>query len=120
MNWKNMKNRRVPVMFFVLAAFLLRFLVTYLGFALPLSEEMTRLFYQGGTLVAMAVLLAGIIYGWKTSIMGRLFHQKSTNIKNKDGYYQVCPYCGANVPGKDRNCVVCGKDMYAEEREEIR
>lgn len=120
MAWKNGEKKQIPVYVFLIAAALVRLLTAALISGLHLSLEMTRLFYQGGTLLAMAVLLAGIIYGWKTSIMGRLFHQKSANIKNKDGYYQVCPYCGANVPGEDRNCVVCGKDMYAEETEEIR
>lgn len=24
----------------------------------------------------------------------------------------ACPYCGANVQGKERICLICGKNMY--------
>lgn len=30
----------------------------------------------------------------------------------KERILTACPYCGANVRGKERICMICGKDMY--------
>ncbi|MBM6829343.1 hypothetical protein H9X85_06780 [Anaerotignum lactatifermentans] len=115
MDWKNGEKKQIPVYVFLIAAALIRLLTAALISGLHLSVQMTRLFYQGGTLLAMAVLLLGIGYGWKLR-----FRNKGSRQKQKEEYFRFCPYCGANVRETDKICVVCGKDMYAEETEQMR
>lgn len=115
MIWKNRGTGKLPAYVFLLVAALIRLLTAALISALHLSLEMIRLFYQGGTLLAMVVLLLGIVYEWKLR-----FWNKGSRQKQKEEYFRFCPYCGANVWETDRNCVACGKDIYAEETEEMR
>lgn len=30
----------------------------------------------------------------------------------KEMILTACPYCGANVQGREQNCQICGKNMY--------
>lgn len=54
----------------------------------------------------LALLASGAAFLWDGC------RDKKTS-EPKEMVLTACPYCGANVQGKEQNCQICGKDMYA-------
>lgn len=57
-----------------------------------------------------------VITGLALLVLGVAFirdgcRRKKTS-STKEVVLTACPYCGANVQGKERICLICGKDMY--------
>lgn len=90
----------------VFGAITLQLLVFILVRYLPVSADSMNRIYMVARLCSIALILGVSFY--------RLKHHFSTEGRylNQDGYYEVCPYCGANVQGKEKNCQICGKNMY--------
>ncbi len=55
--------------------------------------------------VGLALLILGAAFLWDGC------RRKKTS-KPKEMVLTACPYCGANVQGQERNCQICGKNMY--------
>ncbi|MCI7656825.1 hypothetical protein [Anaerotignum sp.] len=55
--------------------------------------------------IGLALLILGAAFLWDGC------RRKKTSVP-KERMLTACPYCGANVQGKERNCLICGKDMY--------
>lgn len=55
--------------------------------------------------VGLALLILGTAFLWN----GCRRNKKSAP---KEMILTACPYCGANVQGREQNCQICGKNMY--------
>lgn len=76
---------------------------------LPVSADSMYRIYMAAKICSIVLIFGGSFYQLKYhfSMKGRY--------QNSEGYYEVCPYCGANVQGKEQNCLICGRPMYEEE-----
>ena len=90
----------------IFGAITLQLLVFILVRCLPVSSESMYRIYTAARICSVILVLAGSFYQLKYhfSTKGRYL--------NAEGNYEVCPYCGANVQGEERNCRICGKNMY--------
>ena len=53
----------------------------------------------------LALLVLGAAFLWDGC------RAKETSL-SKEMVLTACPYCGANVQGRERICLICGKNMY--------
>lgn len=56
-------------------------------------------------IIGLALLIAGAAFIWEGC-------RKKKQSAPKETILTACPYCGANVQGDERNCKICGKNMY--------
>lgn len=53
----------------------------------------------------LALLALGVVFLWDGC-------RRKKSSAPKEIVLTACPYCGANVQGQERNCLICGKNMY--------
>lgn len=73
-------------------------------------------FQEQGAVGAVRIHGFLVVTGLALLILGAAFlwdgcRRKKTSVP-KERMLTACPYCGANVQGKERNCLICGKDMH--------
>lgn len=82
----------------IFGAITLQLLAFILARCLPVSSESMYGIYTAGKDMRVILVFAGSFYQLKYhfSTKGRYL--------NAEGNYEVCPYCGANVQGKEQAC----------------
>lgn len=55
--------------------------------------------------VGLALLILGAAFLWDG-------YRRNKKSAPKEMILTACPYCGANVQGREQNCQICGKNMY--------
>lgn len=56
-----------------------------------------------------------VVTGLALVVLGAAFLRDGCRRKKsapKEMILTACPYCGANVQGREQNCQICGKNMY--------
>lgn len=86
------------------------------GIFLLILENMWFLGQQRGAAGSIRIEGLLVVIGLALVILGVAFlwdgcRRKKTSAA-KEMVLMACPYCGANVQGRERNCLICGKDMY--------
>lgn len=60
---------------------------------------------------SLALLVLGAAFLWDGC-------RREKTSAPKEKVLTACPYCGANVQGQERNCLICGKNMYVMKNKE--
>ena len=72
--------------------------------------------------LAMAVEGFLVVTGWALLVLGAVFLWNGCRRKKvsepKEMVLTACPYCGASVKGREKNCQICGENMYVMKNKE--
>lgn len=86
------------------------------GIFLLILENMWFLGQQRGAAGSIRIEGLLVVIGLALVILGVAFLWDGCKRKKpsaaKEMVLTACPYCGANVQGREKICQICGKDMY--------